>query len=491
MGRNRRVSDKVYGYLSSTFGDDIAKRYWGFIQHYPSKYLRVNKLKTTKETLAKKLAEKYSIITEPIVYPENVLKMISGIDDIGSTFEIAFGFYYLQGLTSMIPPIILNPKPDEKVLDLCSAPGSKTTQLAELMQNKGTLIVNEIQLDRVKALVFNLDKMNLLNYGVINSKGEILSKYYEEEFDKILVDAPCSGLGIIQKKNEVNKWWSLERVSKLGDLQTRLLVSAIKMLKPGGEIVYSTCTLTIEENELIIDKILNKYPVEVCDIDLPLDHEKGFTYYQGNNLHPDLNKAIRIFPWEADSDGFFLIKLRKTEAMPHTNEPKLKKSYVSKICLAEDPDISVFLQLLSEEFGIDKNVFGNYKYLIKHGDVYFINIDWKDNNLGLFHRIGTKFGTIDKNGEIVLHSHAAQILDKHITKNIYEITEIEEARIYLNGGLILNDTLAPGQYAIKYQGIILGTGVVIRGGLKSRFPRSKRTQRISLGKSQFYHPEHS
>jgi len=331
--------------------------------------------------------------------------------------------------------------------------------------------------------------MNFLNYGVINSKGEILSKYYDEEFDKILVDAPCSGLGIIQKKSEVNKWWSLERVSKLSDLQTRLLVAAIKMLKPGGEVVYSTCTLTVEENEIIIDKILRKYPVEISNIQLPINYRQGFTTYHNIELNKDLKKAIRIFPWEADSDGFFLVKLKKTDSIPQAEESKWKKSYVIKMCESTDADMKDYLAGLSDEFGIDKSVFGNYKFLIKHGDIYFINSDWNDTNLGLFHRIGTKFGTIDKNRNIVLHSHAAQLLANHITKNIYEISDIEEARTYLNGGLILNDSIPPGQYAVKYDGIILGTGIVIQGGLKSRFPRSKRTQRISLGKSQFLSQE--
>ena len=151
---------------------------------------------------------------------------------------------------------------NDTVLDLCSAPGSKTTQLGEMMRNNGTLISNEIALDRVKMLVFNIDRMNLINAGIIHSKGELLSKIYPDYFDKILVDAPCSGLGIIQKKNEISNWWSLKRASILGDLQLRLLIAAIKMVKEEGEIVYSTCTLTIEENELIINKVLKKYPVK-------------------------------------------------------------------------------------------------------------------------------------------------------------------------------------------------------------------------------------
>jgi len=139
-------------------------------------------------------------------FPANALKITDGFDYAGSTLEIAFGFYYMQALTSMLPPIVLHPSEKDLVLDLCSAPGSKTTQLAEMMKNKGRLVVNELEMDRIKALVFNLDKMNFLNCGIVHQRGEILSKYYDSYFDKILVDAPCSGLGIIQKKSEVNKW---------------------------------------------------------------------------------------------------------------------------------------------------------------------------------------------------------------------------------------------------------------------------------------------
>src|SRR5690606_18620642 len=158
-------------------------------------------------------------------------------------------------------PIVLNPSSEDVVMDLCSAPGSKTTQMAEMMNNDGTLVVNEVEIDRIKSLVFNLDRMSMVNTGIIHSKGEVLSKYYNNHFDKILVDAPCSGLGIIQKKEEVSNWWNLNRVERLQELQMRLLISAIKMAKVGGEIVYSTCTLSVEENEMVIDKIIKKYPV--------------------------------------------------------------------------------------------------------------------------------------------------------------------------------------------------------------------------------------
>ena len=480
MSRFSHVSDKIYTYLSETFGEDSAKSYGNFVGEDPSKYLRVNELKINRDILANRLFEIYGIKTEPVVYPFNALKIIDGFDYVGSTLEIAFGFYYIQALTSMLPPIILNPSEKDIVLDLCSAPGSKTTQLAEMMNNKGILIVNELEMKRIKALAFNLDKMNFMNCGIINQRGEILSKYYNSYFDKILVDAPCSGLGIVQKKSEINKWWSIERVNNLIEIQNKLLVSAIKMLKVGGELVYSTCSLTPEENELIINKILEKYPVEVDNVKVPIKHHKGLIEYKGEKLDKQLLKAVRIFPWEVDSDGFFLVKLKKTADTKSLDQLMLKKHFSISMHKHTDNTIIEKLKILSFEFGIDLEVFTNYKFLLKRNDIYFTSNEWSDDNLGQFHRVGTKFGIIDKEKKIVLHSFAAQILQEHITKNIYELRSIDELRLYLMGALIPTSQLSSGQYVVKFNNYVLGTGVVIKGGLKSRYPRSSRTQTIRI-----------
>lgn len=478
MSPYSHVSDKIYSYLSETFGEESAKSYRDFVGEEPSKYLRVNELKISRDELAKSLLEIYGIRTEPVLYPPNALKIIDGFDYVGSTLEIAFGFYYIQALTSMLPPFALNPDEDDIVLDLCSAPGSKTTQLAEMMKNKGVLVVNELEINRIKALAFNLDKMNFLNCGVVNQRGEMLSKYYNSHFDKILVDAPCSGLGIIQKKNEVNHWWSLERVNNLIEIQQKLLVSAIKMLKVGGELVYSTCTLTPEENELLINKVLQKYPLEVEPVSIPIKHHNGLTSYKDEKLDRRLSKALRIYPWEADSDGFFLVKLKKTTDTKPLEQLKWKKHYSMKMLRNDDKLLNKKLSVLANEFGIDENIFSNYKFFMKRNEINLSSQEWNDDNLGLFQRVGTKFGTIDKKGNIVLHSFAAQILQDNITKNIYDIRSLDELKLYLMGALIPVEKLSPGQYAIRFNKQVLGTGVVVKGGLKSRYPRSSRTQTI-------------
>ena len=479
--RQNKISGNVYEYLTEIYGELSAKKYLNFVQESPSVYARVNTLKISRNLLVKRLSERYGIETDHFDTLPSAIKFNEHEEELGKTLEIALGYYYIQGLSSMLPPLVLNPSANEKVLDLCSAPGSKTTQIAEMMLNKGTLIVNDVQLDRIKALVYNLDRLNIVNTGVIHSKGEILSKYYENYFDKILVDAPCSSLGIMQKKAEVNKMWSLDKVNRLHELQVRLLVSAIKMIKPGGEIVYSTCTLAPEENELVIDKLLKKYPIEVLKIDLPIRFRTAFTQYKGNQLHPDLKYAVRILPWEADSDGFFMIKLRKIAETIPVEKPASKNSFTYKFIKYDDKRIKKYLSFISERFGIDKEQFNDYNYILKRSDIFFINKEWQTYNLGLFHRIGTKFGTINKHDEIVLHTNAAQILDPYITRNIYKVKDKEELRIYLAGQVINNNSIERGQYVVKYNDYVLGTAVVSIGGVKSRFPRSKRTQKIRLG----------
>ncbi len=158
----------------------------------------------------------------------------------------------------------------------------------------------------------------------------------------------------------------------------------------------------------------------------------------------------------------------------------MEKTFLMTMHRSTDNTIFEKLRILAKEFGIDLDVFSKYKFLLKRNDIYFTSSKWSDVNLGLFHRVGTKFGMIDKNGKIVLHSFAAQILQGFITKNIYDLKTLDELRLYLMGALIPNDQLSQGQYVIRFNNYILGTGVVIKGGLKSRYPRSSRTQTIRI-----------
>jgi NOL1/NOP2/sun family putative RNA methylase len=469
-------SSNISSYLNKLFGEDASKKFSGFIELEPTQYIRVNRLKASVEELAVSLDNDYGIISERVAGMDYALRISGRRDITGKTIEHIIGAYYMQGLSSMIPPLVLSPSKNEVVLDLCSAPGSKTTGIAEMMNNEGTLIANEMVMDRTLALISNLDRMSIVNTGVINFKGEHLSKLYDNYFDKILVDAPCSGLGILQKKEEVNDWWSEERAKSLGELQLKLLVTAVKMLKTGGEIVYSTCTLTPEENEGVVDKVLNKYPVELVEFNLPIPSHEGFTSYDGISFNRQLNKTRRILPWEADTDGFFIARFRKISDTKII-EPSPFKSRDFKFLNPLGKDLKPLLKKLSSAFGIPEEIFNNYRYYMRGSDIYFITNRWEDDKPGIFHKIGTRFGIIDKNNEITLHSHAAQVLQNYLSTNVYVIKEKEELKKYFEGGTLKRE-LPPGQYAARYKNYILGTAVSTREGLKSRFPRAKRTQGI-------------
>ncbi|MCF8241433.1 MAG: RsmB/NOP family class I SAM-dependent RNA methyltransferase [Melioribacteraceae bacterium] len=471
------LSENISEYLRDNFGEKYLSNYEEYVRSEYQTYIRISPF-TDDQKLISDL-RRYNITLEKHESIEGVYSVLTGNESLGKTIEYTFGKYYIQSLSSMIPALILNPGPGDKVLDLCAAPGSKTSQLAELMNNRGTLIANESNLNRIKTLIHNLDKMNLVNLGVIKFKGELLSKNFDHFFDKVLVDAPCSALGIVQKKGEVSNWWKLPQAEKLSELQLRLLISGIKMAKTGADIVYSTCTLTLEENELVLNKVLKNYPVELVDIQLPLKSNDGLTQYQGADLNPELVKSRRIVPWEVSSEGFFIAKLKKIDSTD-TNRKIEIKSRGRNLLSYNNKNIKKYLADISDWFGIPTDILSNYRYLINGKDIYFIDKDWEIDDLNIFLRIGAKFGNIDKRNTAHLHSIAAQTLGIHATKNTAVLESLDELKIYLTGATLKRNFLHKGQKIAFYNNSAIGTAISFDEGLKSQFPRSLRTNEIEF-----------
>ncbi|MCX7797085.1 MAG: RsmB/NOP family class I SAM-dependent RNA methyltransferase [Melioribacter sp.] len=471
------LSNKIIEYIEKHFGEEYLEKYR---EYYNSNYKPCIRISSKVDiTLLLDNLRSYGIELEKIDSLRNAYRVSKGEEFVGKTIYFILGHYYIQSLSSMIPALALNPSENEKVLDLCAAPGSKTTQLSELMNNKGTLIANDFSLDRLRVLMFNIDKMNSLNVGILNKRGELLSKYFENYFDKILVDVPCSALGIVQKKGEVSNWWNTNKLTGITDIQYKLLLSAIKMLKVGGEIVYSTCTITFEENELILNKILKKFPVELEEINLPIKSHSAYTKYNNEELNKSLSKAKRILPWEVESEGFFICKLIKKDAIKSETERLLPEKNIPLLS-SSSTKINDYLMRVSDYYGIPKEIFENYKYVLRSKDLYFINESWETENTGLFNRIGSKFGAIDKNNIIELYSTCAQIIGSYAKENVIELKNKDELEIYFKGGTIKEITGNIGQKIIKYKNEILGTAVLSKEGLKSQFPRALRTQEILI-----------
>ena len=214
----------------------------------------------------------------------------------------------MQSLPSMIPPIVLKPNEGEKVLDLTAAPGSKTTQIAALMNNKGYILANELDKIRCERLKYNVNTQGSTIIDVVNGRGELLGREHENYFDKVLLDAPCSGEGRFDASSAITyKNWSERTVRDLAKLQKKLFKSAYTALKQGGVMVYSTCTLNKEENEMVLQWALENLNIKLLDINLEV---KEAIPACNTGLNNSINKAIRVLP-SKNMEGFFVAKIQK------------------------------------------------------------------------------------------------------------------------------------------------------------------------------------
>lgn len=275
------------------------------------KSIRVNTLKISKKRLLEKIKAKGWELKE-IPWFHNSFLIEKGRSDLGNTLEHFLGYYYVQSSASMIPPLVLSPLEGEFVLDLCASPGSKTTQMAQMMDNEGIILANDKYLDRIMALRSNLQRCGVSNTVMTKMDGREF-KRIERKFHKVLVDAPCSSEGNMRKDPTLIKRWNLNFIKRLSNLQKQLINSAFTSLKEGGILVYSTCTLAPEENEKVVNNLIEKHPdlkVEKIEID-GLKTREGITEWKEEKFRKEIKKCIRIYPQNNDTEGFFVAKLKK------------------------------------------------------------------------------------------------------------------------------------------------------------------------------------
>jgi 16S rRNA (cytosine1407-C5)-methyltransferase len=227
------------------------------------------------------------------------------------------GWLYVQSLSSMVPPLVLQPQPGERILDLTAAPGSKTTQMATLMENQGEILANDTSLVRLFKLQANLNTQGVTNTTTRRSSGQDLWQAFPEYFDRTLVDVPCSMEGrFLCSVPKTYENWSPKKNKELVLRQRALLRSAVSATKPGGVIVYSTCTLSPDENEGVVDWLLKKEgtAIEVEAISVPgLPVTQPITHWKHKVFASAIAKTVRILP-SSTMEGFYVAKLRKTRA---------------------------------------------------------------------------------------------------------------------------------------------------------------------------------
>jgi len=292
-------------------GDEY-NRFIERINQPPAHFIRINTLKNGIQSGLHRLKD-LNISATPLPWYPAGFRVSGNHKHLPFTREYSLGYYYIQEGGSMLPPLALNPNPHHLVLDLCAAPGSKTTQLAQMMNNQGAIIANDRVFRRITSLGHNLQQSGVVNTIVLCEDGRHLSTRIPFKFNRVLIDAPCTASGHLRSKPHQFAIKDLQRIKGIQTLQKGLITSGFRMLKPDGLLVYSTCSLHPEENEAVIHHLLSRSPE--ADIVHPiingLKSHPGLTHWENTKYHETIHNCLRVYPHENNTDGFFIALIRK------------------------------------------------------------------------------------------------------------------------------------------------------------------------------------
>ncbi len=270
--------------------------------------VRVNTIKTTPDR-AKRGLRRENVTLDPVAWHDGVFRLPN--DTPGTNWPYFHGWLHGQEEVSVLSGLAVDPQPGERVWDACAAPGSKTSHLAALMDDRGTLVANDSNLGRLSALRHNAERLGITALTVTNTDARNYSfnPFAFDEFDRALVDAPCSCEGTIRKNPDAFETWSLDHVHQIADVQKQILRRAVQATKPGGRVVYSTCTFAPEENEAVVDHVLDAEACRVVEYNPPVETRPGVTRWNGETYDEQVRTTHRVYPHLSDTGGFYLAVL--------------------------------------------------------------------------------------------------------------------------------------------------------------------------------------
>ncbi len=346
--------------------------------------LRTNRLKLS----AKEFRQISPYSTEPVPWIDNGAYYEGDLRPAKHPFYYA-GLYYLQEPSAMTPANRIEINPGERVLDICAAPGGKSTELGAKLGGSGVLFTNDISNSRAQALLKNVELFGIGNAVVMSEAPYKIANKLPEFFDKILIDAPCSGEGMFRKDPAVMRAWTEKSNDTYSALQREIIDACVRMLKPGGEILYSTCTFSPKENEESVSYLLDNYPeFTLIDITPYEGFSEGLTEY--GNKNADLKKCVRIWPQRMKGEGHFMAYFKKSgEACEDALASFTRDMSIKE--LKKQMELFAFLKHIDREFDIDRiNVRPN-------GSVTYLPEDLPDLSSLRLMRTGLLLGEIKKN----------------------------------------------------------------------------------------------
>ena len=365
---------------------------------------------------------KHPIVNHAYLYDKNEY-------DLGKSIYHALGCFYLQEPSAMIPAFLLSAKEGETILDLCAAPGGKTIQTSFLMNDTGVIISNDLSKQRTFSIIENEERLGLGNIIVTNNDFSLIYDHFLNTFDRIILDAPCSGSGMFRKEEKMFEDWSYNKVLKFAEVQKQLIQYAYQMLKPGGTLCYSTCSFSLEEDEDVIQYLLDNTDAEVVSIEDPL-------FYQ----RKEKPLGIHLFPFMFPGEGHYICLIKK---------PGILSRYEEKLSYKDN------------QFGfVNEYRFGDYLFGINQTiNTKYLNIV----------RLGVKIGESNK-GVMKYDYHYAHYVKAFA--NTLELND-QELALYMSGN-VLPKNIEKGYYLLKYKGINVDIAKCDGKYIKNNLPKGLR-----------------
>jgi len=315
---SNKIPPKFLDKVNRIFPANVLNQVYNSFRVKKPTTFRINRIKISRRDALREFRKNNIKVREVNWYPDAFMLISPDLKELAKTDLYRDGKIYVQNLSSMIPVLVLQPRCEDLVLDLTAAPGSKTTQLASFMSNKGKIIALEKDDVRYQKLLANLRLQGVDNVEAYNRDSLGVWRDYFEVFDKVLLDAPCTAEGrFATLRMKTYLYWNQLKVKRMAKKQKGLLVTAFKCLKPGGVLLYSTCTFSPEENEFVINYLLKKFPhsLKIEKINLGIrNYIKGLAGWNDISFSPEIANCRRIIPTDV-MEGFFICRLRKTVSL--------------------------------------------------------------------------------------------------------------------------------------------------------------------------------
>ncbi len=473
------------------------------------KSIRVNTLKITLDEF-KKIFQQYELNLEPIPWcPTGFwLSAITkegsqNLGNLGNLAEHLQGLFYIQESSSMLPPMALlnrdslakrtaisthsdNESGESRqslldispayplILDFAAAPGSKTTQLASMVENAGLILANEISSSRIKVLHANLVRCGVTNTCMTQFDGRKLGERLSGQFDFVLLDAPCSGEGTVRKDVNALKLWHLSNIMLMADLQKQLILTAYQCLKPGGRLVYSTCTLSPEENQQIANYLLSETDANVEELGELFNGAKKARTPQG---------FLHVLPQTYDSEGFFVAAFNK----PLASTTNLYANCESPPFEALDQKTQIELtSYYQQHFGLELNSLAK-RFKQRGKEIWMFPWAFEQiSQLVRLNRSGIKLAQIYPNKIRSSHEFAsclgANVSRQKLELNAYQANEFYKGRnIDVENTDIEKTQCKPGEVLLFFQGQVIGIGTLANNKIKNQLPRDLVKDQINIG----------